>query len=41
MSEEEVSRFREVLQARLQPAGSGSITLTGRAHAIRGTAPSL
>lgn len=41
MSEKEVSRFREVLRERLQPAGSGSITLAGRAHAIRGTAPSL
>ena len=41
MSEEEVSRFREVLQDRLQPAGSGPITLSGRAHAIRGTVSSL
>jgi hypothetical protein len=41
MSEKEVSRFREVLRERLQPAGTGSITLAGRAHAIRGTAPSL
>ena len=41
MSEEEVSRFRELLQARLQPSGSGAIRLSGRAHAIRGTVPSL
>ncbi|WP_341883690.1 methyltransferase domain-containing protein [Synechococcus sp. UW140] len=41
MSEEELTRFRELLQARLQPSGSGSISLTGRAHAIRGTVPSL
>ena len=41
MSEEERTRFRELLQARLQPSGSGSISLTGRAHAIRGTVPSL
>jgi hypothetical protein len=41
MGEEDVSQVREVLQARLQPAGSGSITLAGRAHAIRGTVPSL
>jgi len=39
MSKEEVSRFREVLRDRLQPAESGSITLAGRAHAIRGTVP--
>jgi ubiquinone/menaquinone biosynthesis C-methylase UbiE len=39
MGEEDVSKFREVLQARLQPAGSCSITLIGRAHAIRGTVP--
>jgi len=39
MSEKEVSRFREVLRERLQPAGTGSITLAGRAHAIRGTVP--
>jgi hypothetical protein len=41
MSEEERTRFRELLQARLQPSGSGSISLTGRAHAIQGTVPSL
>jgi ubiquinone/menaquinone biosynthesis C-methylase UbiE len=41
MSEEERTHFRELLQARLQPAGSGSITLAGRAHAIRGKVPSL
>ena len=41
MSKKEVSRFREVLQARLQPAGSGPISLAGRAHAIRGKVPSL
>jgi len=41
MGEEELTRFRELLQARLQPSGSGSINLTGRAHAIRGTVPSL
>jgi SAM-dependent methyltransferase len=41
MSEEEISQFRELLRGRLQPAGSGSICLSGRAHAIRGTAPSL
>jgi ubiquinone/menaquinone biosynthesis C-methylase UbiE len=40
MSEEERTRFRELLQARLQPSGRGSISLTGRAHAIRGTVPS-
>jgi hypothetical protein len=39
MSEEEVSQFRELLRVRLQPTGSGPITLTGRAHAIRGTVP--
>jgi len=37
MGEADVSRFREVLRKRLQPAGSGSISLTGRAHAIRGS----
>jgi len=37
MNEEEVSRFWELLEARVQPAGSGPITLSGRAHAIRGT----
>jgi len=41
MSEEERTRFRELLQARLQPTGSGLISLTGRAHAIRGKVPSL
>jgi hypothetical protein len=40
MGEADVSRFRELLRERLQPAGSGSISLTGRAHAIRGTVPS-
>jgi hypothetical protein len=39
MGEEELSHFREVLRERLQPAGSGSISLRGRAHAIRGTVP--
>ncbi len=37
MGEQDVCRFRELLRARLRPAGSGSITLAGRAHAIRGT----
>ena len=41
MSEAEVSRFRGLLRQRLQPSGSGPITLSGRAHAIRGTVPSL
>ena len=41
MSEEDISQFRELLRNRLQPAGSGSITLVGRAHAIRGTVPGL
>jgi ubiquinone/menaquinone biosynthesis C-methylase UbiE len=41
MSEAEVSRFRGLLRERLQTVGSGSISLTGRAHAIRGTVPSL
>jgi len=41
MSEAEVSRFRGLLRERLQTAGSGPITLSGRAHAIRGTVPSL
>ncbi|CAK6699564.1 2-methoxy-6-polyprenyl-1,4-benzoquinol methylase, mitochondrial [Synechococcus sp. CBW1107] len=39
MNEEERSGFRELLRARLQPAGSGPITLAARAHAIRGTVP--
>ncbi|MCT0225031.1 class I SAM-dependent methyltransferase [Synechococcus sp. CS-1328] len=39
MNEEERSGFRALLQARLQPAGSGPITLSGRAHSIRGTVP--
>ncbi len=39
MNEEERSGFRELLRARLQPAGSGPITLPARAHAIRGTVP--
>jgi SAM-dependent methyltransferase len=39
MNEEERSGFRELLRARLQPAGSGSITLGARAHAIQGTVP--
>ncbi|WP_411873452.1 hypothetical protein [Vulcanococcus limneticus] len=37
----DVSRFRAVLRDRLQPARSGPITLSGRAHAIQGTVPSL
>ncbi len=37
MNEEERSGFRDLLHARLQPAGSGPITLGARAHAIRGT----
>jgi hypothetical protein len=41
MDEQERSNFRELLGARLQSDGCGSITLNGRAHAIRGTAPSL
>ena len=41
MSEAEASRFRGLLRERLQTAGSGPITLSGRAHAIRGTVPSL
>jgi SAM-dependent methyltransferase len=41
MSEEERTSFRALLQARLQPADSGSISLTGRAHAIQGTVPNL
>jgi hypothetical protein len=41
MSESEVSRFRELLRERLKTAGSAPITLSGRAHAIRGTVPSL
>ena len=40
MGEVDVSQFRELLRDRLQPAGSGTITLAGRAHAIRGTLPS-
>ena len=40
MNEEERARFRQVLQDRLQAAGRSSITLTGRAHAIRGRVPS-
>jgi len=39
MNEEERSGFRDLLRARLQPAGSGPITLSARAHAIRGTVP--
>ena len=39
MGEPDVCRFRELLRDRLQPAGSGPITLSGRAHAIRGTVP--
>lgn len=39
MNEEERSGFRSLLRARLQPAGSGPITLSARAHAIRGTVP--
>jgi SAM-dependent methyltransferase len=39
MNEGERSRFRALLRARLQPAGSGPITLTARAQAIRGTVP--
>jgi SAM-dependent methyltransferase len=39
MNEEERSRFHALLRASLQPAGSGPITLAGRAHAIRGTVP--
>jgi hypothetical protein len=39
MNEEERSGFRELLHARLQPAGRGPITLPARAHAIRGTVP--
>jgi ubiquinone/menaquinone biosynthesis C-methylase UbiE len=39
MSEVDVSQFCEVLRSRLQPAGSGPITLEGRAHAIRGMVP--
>ena len=41
MSEGDVSQFRNVLQASLQQARSGLITLSGRAHAIRGKVPSL
>lgn len=41
MNEEERSGFRELLRARLQPAGSGPITLGARAHAIRGSVPGL
>ncbi len=39
MAVEEVSRFRELLRDRLQPGGSGRVSLSGRAHAIRGTVP--
>jgi SAM-dependent methyltransferase len=39
MSEEEASQFRERLRERLQPSGSGPLSLSGRAHAIRGTVP--
>jgi SAM-dependent methyltransferase len=39
MNKEERSGFRDLLRARLQPAGSGPITLSARAHAIRGTVP--
>ncbi|MCP9851237.1 class I SAM-dependent methyltransferase [Cyanobium sp. Morenito 9A2] len=39
MNEVERSGFRDLLQARLQPAGSGPITLAARAHAVRGTVP--
>lgn len=39
MNEVERSGFRDLLRARLQPAGSGPITLPARAHAIRGTVP--
>ena len=39
MSEEEISGFRELLRARLQPAGNCPISLSGRAHAIQGTVP--
>jgi SAM-dependent methyltransferase len=39
MNEEERSGFRELLRARLQPAGGGPITLPARAHAIRGRVP--
>jgi SAM-dependent methyltransferase len=39
MNEEERSGFRALLRARVQPAGSGPITLPARAHAIRGTVP--
>lgn len=41
MNEQERTRFRELLQARLQPACRGSISLVGRAHAIRGAVPSV
>ena len=39
MNEEERDRFHGLLRSRVQPAGSGPITLPGRAHAIRGTVP--
>jgi len=39
MSEEEASQFRARLRERLQPSGSGPLSLSGRAHAIRGTVP--
>ncbi len=41
MNELEGRRFLDLLRARLQSSGIGSITLTGRAHAIRGTVPSF
>lgn len=37
LESEERRLFREGLRRRLQPTGSGPISLTGRAHAIRGT----
>ncbi|MFM1811477.1 MAG: hypothetical protein RLZZ336_415 [Cyanobacteriota bacterium] len=40
MNEEERTSYRRLLQARLQPSACGSIRLEGRAHAIRGIAPS-
>ena len=39
MDEPERSSFRALLATRLQPDGSGPITLKGWAHAIRGTVP--
>ncbi|MCS5704875.1 class I SAM-dependent methyltransferase [Synechococcus sp. FGCU-3] len=41
MNEQERSNLGELLGTRLQPDGWGPITLKGRAHAIRGTVPSL